>query len=49
MKKSRILAATLILGLLTAPSSASAKEVIVDGHTLYRYVNDNGVQNDLLE
>lgn len=47
MKK--ILAVALICGLLAAPTASFAREVHVDGDTLYLYVNDNGVQNDELD
>ena len=49
MKKKKLLAATLICGLLAAPTASFAREVHVDGDTLYLYVNDNGVQNDALD
>ena len=49
MKKRHIIAATLVLGLLAVPTTASAREVIVDGEILYLYVNDNGMQNDELD
>lgn len=49
MKKRHIISATLVLGLLVMPAAATAREVIVDGETLYLYVNDNGVQNDELD
>lgn len=49
MKKKKLLAATLICGLLAAPTASFAREVHVDGDTLYSYVNDNGVQNDALD
>ena len=49
MKKKKLLAATMICGLLAAPTASFAREVHVDGDTLYLYVNDNGVQNDELD
>lgn len=49
LKKKKLLAATLICGLLAAPTASFAREVHVDGDTLYSYVNDNGAQNDALD
>lgn len=49
MKKKRLLVATLICGLLAAPAASFAREVQVDGETLYLYVDDNGVPNDALD
>lgn len=49
LKKKKLLAVTMICGLLAAPTASFAREVHVDGDTLYSYVNDNGVQNDALD
>lgn len=49
MYRKQFLASILIGGLLVAPASASAREVIVVGQTLYSYVNDNGMPNDTLD
>ena len=51
MKKKKLLAATLICGLLAAPTASFAREVHIDGapYPLYLYVNDNGIQNDALD
>lgn len=47
--KKKLIAATLLCATFAAPTAASARAVIVDGQTLYSYVNDNGVQNDALD